>query len=632
MAEEKADTRESTWRNLFPWTELFRCFKVAVDPNKLLLAAAGLFSMAVGWWLLAVLFGAGEGPSAPQPGSSAYQGKDWKTYKDARDSWNLMHEATNCGGDQQKYEIEDLAENADEYERLKAAKQMYDDKLPKKVDGKDPPPLPEKERHELFEKALLANGFLPERAVGMAATFGETKLHGRLATWPWFEDRGPNPYLMVTRQTGPLWSPGHFWDWFTGSEMPVIFEPLIKIVRPIVYFFSPRSNAYTKFYFLCVTIWTMAVWSVFGGAITRIAAVEVARGEKIGLGEAIRFTTRRWLAYLSAPLFPLLFVFFLLVLMWIFGLFFWIPFVGDILVAGLLWWVPLLFGLGMACTLIGLAVGWPLMAPTISTEDTDSWEAVSRSFSYVFQRPWHYIWYSVVGASYGAVAVFFIGFVASFAVYLAKMGVGTTPFVRDPSFLFAYSPTSFEWRTLLLQGAKADDENVVQDGKLSPKIYEKYIDSNRPGGLWTYNKIGGFLVAVWLGVAFLMLIGFGYSFFFSMSTIIYLLMRRHVDSAELDEVHLEEDEPEAAPGGFPAAPTPPAAPPAKPTPGLTMVESPTLRPPAPPPAPTPPPPTLPAPTPPPPVAAAPPAETTNPMTAKTEPIPKDDEKTTMDPK
>ena len=58
MAEDKIDGRETTWRQLLPWTELFRGFQVAFDLNKMLLAAAGILVMAFGWWLLAVIFGA----------------------------------------------------------------------------------------------------------------------------------------------------------------------------------------------------------------------------------------------------------------------------------------------------------------------------------------------------------------------------------------------------------------------------------------------------------------------------------------------------------------------------------------------------------------------------------------------
>ena len=43
-------------RELPLWTRLFTAFKVALDPKKLLLAAAGIVVMAFGWWLLANIF------------------------------------------------------------------------------------------------------------------------------------------------------------------------------------------------------------------------------------------------------------------------------------------------------------------------------------------------------------------------------------------------------------------------------------------------------------------------------------------------------------------------------------------------------------------------------------------------
>src|SRR5262249_34249807 len=89
--------------------------------------------------------------------------------------------------------------------------------------------------------------------------------------------------------------------------------------------------------------------------------------------------------------------------------------------------------------------------------------------------------------------------------------------------------------------------------------------------------IGAFLVAVWLYVIFLMIVGFGYSFFWSASTIIYLLMRRKVDDTDLDEVYLEEEdseEPYSAPvphSGGPTSAAPGGMPP------VQMVEPPALR-------------------------------------------------------
>src|SRR3954451_7770241 len=105
MAEDRLDGRDTSWRQLLPWTELFRGFQVALDLNKLLLAAAGILAMWGGWWLLAVIFGAGYGAKPTQwPGAFSsdpeYEARPeavWRKFKSERDRWNLMHEAAGLG-------------------------------------------------------------------------------------------------------------------------------------------------------------------------------------------------------------------------------------------------------------------------------------------------------------------------------------------------------------------------------------------------------------------------------------------------------------------------------------------------------------------------------------------------------
>ena len=211
---------------------------------------------------------------------------------------------------------------------------------------------------------------------------------------------------------------------------------------------------------------------------------------------------------------------------------------------------------------------------------------MSRSYTYVFQRPWQYLWYSLVAVCYGAAVVFFIGFMGSFMVYLSKWGVAHTPFIqtanREPSYLFAYAPTSFGWRTLLLNNVVVDGQKLVQDGEIKKDVYDKYVGRDesyrdKPDELSWWNKVGAGLVAIWVGIVFLLVVGFGYSFFWSASTIIYLLMRRSVDTAELDEVYLEEDDQDGAYAGTlgPQPTAPVETPPAKPgTQSLQLVEAP----------------------------------------------------------
>jgi hypothetical protein len=615
MADDKVEGRELTWRGLLPWTELFRGFQIALDLNKLLLAAAGIVVMAFGWWLLSLIFGAGYGPQPIWPGNYESRSPDptrnFQEFKHDRNQWNLMHVAADAGKVTPeelplRYEVADLAASLDEYKFLTENKVKT---------SADYDALVEKMKNEHKPDWQLYQ----ERVPLYARLYKEKPAPGQFSTWPWSENRGPNPFLLVTGQAGTQWEAGHFWDWFSRHQLPVMIEPLVKFIQPIVYFFHPGAGFWPKVYFLLVGLWTVVAWAVFGGAITRIAAVQAARGEKIGWTEALRFTGKRLLSYVSAPIFPMLFLFALLVLLVIFGFLVLIPFVGDF-VAGFLWVGPLVLGLIMAVVLVGL-VGWPLMSATISAEGTDSWEAVSRSYSYVYQKPWHYIWYSLVAICYGAVLVFFVGFMGSLMVYLAKWGVASTPGIekanRDPSFLFVYAPDSFGWRPLLLQGVTTDQGPVVSGGQINPNAYKAYTDTFH---WWNYVAAG--LIAFWLGLIFLLILGFGYSYFWSAGTLIYLLMRRNVDAAELDEVYLEEDEHEGPYTPAPAPPPPPASA-IKQGGSVTMVESPALRT-VPPSASAPAPAPLPAPAPIPAAAPAAPSPVETPPSAEAAPVPAPD--------
>jgi hypothetical protein len=411
------------------------------------------------------------------------------------------------------------------------------------------------------------------------------KPSGQIRTWPWGEYRGPNPYLMITGRAGELsgegvralpWEQGHFIDWLLGDEVPVLLEPLVKFLRPVLYMLLPAAGGWNRIYLFLVILWGLAVWAVIGGAITRMAAIQVARNnEKIGMTEAVRFAWARFQSYLSAPLLPLVFIAILAAFLWLYGLVgAWTWFVGDIIIAGLMLPLALILGLIIAVVLVGL-VGWPLMYATISTEGSDSFDAISRSYSYVYQAPWHYLWYGLVSLGYGAVLIFFVGLMGSLIAYTTKWGMSLAPTLekREPTYLFAFAPESFGWRDLLLyQSPNVKIEPVVRPNGLVAR--ERQLKDEPNYEFTLINRLGAYLVAFWLGILFLFVVGFGYSYFWTASTIIYLLMRRKVDDTDLDEIHLEEETEE------PYVPPAPAAPPPASKPGvtpLTMVEPPILK-------------------------------------------------------
>src|SRR6266853_55959 len=52
MADDKFEPREINFRQWLPWTQIFRGFWIALDHKKLLLAAAGILAMSMGWWFI----------------------------------------------------------------------------------------------------------------------------------------------------------------------------------------------------------------------------------------------------------------------------------------------------------------------------------------------------------------------------------------------------------------------------------------------------------------------------------------------------------------------------------------------------------------------------------------------------
>src|SRR5947209_1713767 len=92
----------------------------------------------------------------------------------------------------------------------------------------------------------------------------KVKPSGRLRTLPWFEDRGANPYLLVTgnvKMTGTEgtvrsvpWERGEFFTWLANDQAPVLLEPLIKFLRPIAYLLDPAPGLSNRIYLLLVLL------------------------------------------------------------------------------------------------------------------------------------------------------------------------------------------------------------------------------------------------------------------------------------------------------------------------------------------------------------------------------------------
>ena len=123
-----------------------------------------------------------------------------------------------------------------------------------------------------------------------------------------------------------------------------------------------------------------------GGAIARIALLQVSRIRRAWNAGCGSIRARFALPLIATPLFPLLAIGLCALICAGFGLLFWLPAGIGSVVGGMLLFIPLLLGLVMALLLFGLAAGWPLLHASVAAEAEDLLDALSRSFSYLNQR------------------------------------------------------------------------------------------------------------------------------------------------------------------------------------------------------------------------------------------------------
>ncbi|NUQ63125.1 MAG: hypothetical protein HUU20_11665 [Pirellulales bacterium] len=335
---------------------------------------------------------------------------------------------------------------------------------------------------------LALTSLVPERPLGPSLP-------------PHLPEAGESSELVAPSQSYLLREPGPVW-WLAEP----IYGTWEQLGRPARDLFDARVSWTRLVFLLLAVLWAIAVWAWFGGAITRVAAVRLAAEERVSWGDMVRYAGAKWPAYFVAPLFPLVGVLLLTVPMGIVAILLRVG-IGVFLL-GLVWWLFLIAGLVMALLLLALLAGWPLMWATISAEGTDSFDALSRTYAYVYQRPLHYLFYIGVAFLLGVLGWLLVANFAAGAVHLtywaAHWGAGT--------------------------------ERVFSA-----------IAANQ-GDLGVVGEAGGVLIRFWVEGLKLLAAGFLASYFWIAFTAIYFLMRRQVDATEMDEVYLEEEQDDDAHG------------------------------------------------------------------------------------
>jgi hypothetical protein len=255
-----------------------------------------------------------------------------------------------------------------------------------------------------------------------------------------------------------------------------------------------------------------------------MAALQFARGEKPGLTEALQFGIKKFPSFFATPLAPIGIIIFIGLFVFFLGLIGNIPRIGELLMAVFMP-LALIAGILVAIILIGTVAGFNLMFPAVAYDGADCFDAISRSFSYVYSKPWRMGFYSAIAVVYGA-----IGYV----------------FVRFFAFLLLWAT-----RWFLHLGVWVDSSSE-QVNKLSaiwpgPSFMNLYGSVDSVGLNWA-ESIAAFLIHLVILAVIGLLVAFIMSFYFSANTIIYSLMRNRVDNTSLEDVYTHFDDAQTKPG------------------------------------------------------------------------------------
>ncbi|MBI1825667.1 MAG: hypothetical protein HY287_04575 [Planctomycetes bacterium] len=255
----------------------------------------------------------------------------------------------------------------------------------------------------------------------------------------------------------------------------------------------------------------LVLWSYFGGAICRVAAVHIAKEEKLTISQGLAYGRKRLFGgFFLAPCVPLGFALVTVILLMLGGVVLRAPVVGDFL-CGLAFPLAIIGGFVAAILLVGLLLGGSLFWPAVAAEGSDGFDAFSRGLSYFLGRPWKSIIYGIVltilaGISW-IIANSFAGFALKITHKAVEWGAGVVG-----------------WEPL---GNKLDG--------IWPRVPGLGY-SWPPGPLSWYEWFSAACIAICVSMVIALVWSFLASYYFTGSTVVYFLLRKDVDGTDMDEV------------------------------------------------------------------------------------------------
>ena len=276
-----------------------------------------------------------------------------------------------------------------------------------------------------------------------------------------------------------------------------------------------RDKAFAVIYGLIFVV----VLALGGGALSRMAAAEVATGERLRIRDAIDFALESWPRLLLTPLLPLIIVALLCLVLAVGGAVFFLPWLD--VVGGVMYGIALLLGFVIAVLLIGYAAGFSLLIPAVAVENCDAADAQHRAYAYVLSRPFHLLGYgltALIGLTLGFLLVAFCAMVV----------------------LNVTSSMAGFWTNNAALNVPGDVSSVFDLGPDYPRV--------PPATAHARAAAAG--VLFWHTFVVSVVVAYVAAYYFAASTIVYLLIRKKCDGQDTTEIW----RPGMIPGTFTPAP------------------------------------------------------------------------------
>lgn len=298
-------------------------------------------------------------------------------------------------------------------------------------------------------------------------------------------------------------------------KLDIVAAAILSCILSFVWLFK-----YHMIYGIIFILISLVTISMAGGAICRGAALHFSKDEKIGITPSIKFALRRFLPLFFAPTAPIILVAILgLVIIFVLGLITNIPWVGELVLA--LFFVIILFaGLVMSFTVIEALGGVNLTFAAIAYDNSDTFDAISRSFNYVYSRPWRLGCYTLLATVYGAISYLFVRFFAFVMLVITRWFLQLG--------ILTHSSKAEQFDKLIAIWPRPEFFNLLGNS----------LDISRT----PTESIAAIVVHLEILAIAGLVISFVISFYFSAGSVIYCLLRNKVDNIAIEDVFVEAEQ------------------------------------------------------------------------------------------